>query len=127
MKQYHKPQTKKVRRGTGAKRVKSMDKKLAHVGGVFTATKVADKEVRETRRTRGGGKAPKLKKAAFANVATENGVKKVKILRVLESHNPEYVRMNIITKGAVIETEIGKVKVTNRVGQDGIVNGVLLT
>jgi small subunit ribosomal protein S8e len=45
---------------------------------------------------------------------------------VLESHNPEYVRMNIVTRGAVVETELGKARVTNRVGQDGIVNGVLI-
>lgn len=127
MKQYHKPQTKKAGRGTGAKRVKSMDKKRAHIGGFFSSTKVGEKDVRETRRTRGGGKAPKLKKAATVNVATKDGIKRAKIIRVLESHNPEYVRMNIITKGAIIETDFGKVRVTNRVGQDGIVNGVLLT
>ena len=126
MKQYHKPQTKKASRGTGAKRVKSMDKKLAHVGGFFSATKVGEKDIRETRRSRGGGRAPKPKKAATVNVVTSNGIKRAKIIRVIESHNPEYVRMNIITKGAIIETELGKVRVTNRVGQDGIVNGVLL-
>ncbi|MEM3422910.1 MAG: hypothetical protein QXF35_02800 [Candidatus Bilamarchaeaceae archaeon] len=126
MKQYHKPQTKKVSRGTGAKRVKFSDKKLAHIGGVFSATKVSEEDVRTMRRKRGGARVPKLKKAASINVATKEGVKKAKIIRVLESHNPEYVRMNIITKGAVVETNIGKVRVTNRVGQDGIVNGVLI-
>jgi small subunit ribosomal protein S8e len=50
----------------------------------------------------------------------------VPIVKVLESHNPEYVRMNIITRGAVVETSLGKVKITNRVGQDGFVNGVLV-
>ncbi|MDO5821049.1 MAG: 30S ribosomal protein S8e, partial [Methanobrevibacter sp.] len=33
---------------------------------------------------------------------------------------------NIITKGAIVETEIGNAKVTSRPGQDGIINGVLL-
>lgn len=37
--------------------------------------------------------------------------------------NPNYVRRNILTKGAVVETELGKVRITSRPGQDGIVNG----
>ncbi|NYZ77683.1 30S ribosomal protein S8e [Candidatus Micrarchaeota archaeon] len=127
MKQYHKPQKKKVRGGTGGKREKFRDKKLAHMGGAFSATKVSDKDVKAKRRKRGGSIAIRLKKASSINVVTKNGTKKAKILRVLESHNPEFIRMNIITKGAVVETDIGKVKVTNRVGQDGIVNGVLIS
>ncbi len=127
MKQYHKPHTKKVGSGTGGKREKSRDKKLAHMGGSFSATKVSDKDVRAKKRKRGGKTRVKVKKAAIVNVVTKEGAKKAKVIRVIESHNPEYVRMNIITKGAVLETDLGKVKVTNRVGQDGIVNGVLIS
>ena len=126
MDQYHKPHNKKVKKGTGGRKRKFRDKKLAHVGGVFTATRVADTEVRTKRRTRGGGHKIKLKKATYANVATKDGTKKVKILSVLESPNPEFVRRNILTRGAIVETEIGKVRITNRIGQDGVVNGVLL-
>jgi small subunit ribosomal protein S8e len=36
------------------------------------------------------------------------------------------MRRNIITKGAVIKTELGDAKVTNRPGQDGLINAVLL-
>jgi small subunit ribosomal protein S8e len=127
LKQYHEPHRKKVSAGTGGQKRKARDKKRAHVGGVSTSTRISDKDSKVERRKRGGKTAMKLKKAAFANVVTKNGTKKAKILRVLESHNPEYVRMNIITKGAVIETDAGKVRVTNRVGQDGIVNGVLVS
>lgn len=53
--------------------------------------------------------------------------KKSKILNVVENAaNPHYVRRNIITKGAVIATELGKAKVTSRPGQDGIINSVLV-
>ncbi len=124
MANYHRPYNKKVGSGTGGRRVKSHDKKLAQVGGDFTATKVSEKDERVVRRVRGGNKKIKLKKAAHVNVILKDGTaKKVKIVRVLESHNPEYVRRNIITRGAVLETEIGKVQVINRVGQDGIING----
>jgi SSU ribosomal protein S8E len=40
--------------------------------------------------------------------------------------NPHYVRRNIINKGAVLETNMGKIKVTSRSGQNGALNGVLL-
>jgi len=126
MDQYHKPYAKKVGSGTGGRRRKFKDKKLAHLGGIFAATKVAEKDLKVRVRGRGGHSGIKLKKASSVNVVSKTGMKNVKILRVLESHNPEYVRMNIVTRGTVIETELGKVRITNRVGQDGIVNGVLL-
>ena len=69
----------------------------------------------------------KLKHAAFVNVYTAQGCKKAKIRTVLETpDNRHYARQNIITKGALIDTEMGKVRVTNRVGQDGVVNGILV-
>jgi len=126
MDQYHKPFNKKVSAGTGGRRRKFKDKKLCHIGGVFAATKVAEKDVKRSVRTRGGNQIIKLKKASSINVVTKSGTKKAKIVRVLESHNPEFVRMGIITRNTVVETDFGKVRVTNRVGQDGIVNGVLL-
>jgi small subunit ribosomal protein S8e len=127
MDQYHKPYDKKVSSGTGGRRRKFNDKKLSHIGGTFPATKVAAKDLKVSVRGRGGIMNVKLKKASAINVVMKDGkMKKVAIKRVLESNNPEYVRMNIITRGAVVETELGKARVTNRVGQDGIVNGVLV-
>ncbi len=40
--------------------------------------------------------------------------------------NPNYVRRNILTKGAVVETELGKVRISSRPGQDGVINGTLI-
>ena len=49
------------------------------------------------------------------------------ILGVVENNaNPNYVRRNIITKGAVVETPEGNAKVTSRPGQDGVVIGILI-
>lgn len=39
--------------------------------------------------------------------------------------NPNYIRRNILTKGAVVETNKGNVKITSRPGHDGVLNGVL--
>jgi small subunit ribosomal protein S8e len=114
-------------KGTGGKRGRRTDKKLRFVGGAFTATKVGETEVRRLKHARGNVRKVKLKVAKFANVLTKDGMKKVAVRTVLETQdNRHHARQNIITKGAVIDTEIGKVKVTNRVGQDGVVNGRLL-
>lgn len=126
MADYHKSSNKKVSRGTGGRRGgKNRDKKLTHFGRSPANTNVAEKDKCEKLRCRGASIKLRLKKASSVNMITKEGkAVKAKILRVLESHNPEFVRQNIITKGAVVETDKGKVKITNRVGQDGIVNGV---
>ncbi len=126
--QYHENLEGTVSRGTGGKKVKHHDKKKAHVGSPPTMTRLGDKEVRKKKRGMGGGKKVKAKVVAYANVEVEKGkFKKVAIQSVLESNNPDYTRRNIIVKGAIIQTEIGKAVVTSRPGQDGVVNAKLLS
>ena len=49
------------------------------------------------------------------------------IKAVLENPaNRNFIRRNIITKGAVVDTDKGKVKITSRPGQEGALNGVLI-
>jgi small subunit ribosomal protein S8e len=45
---------------------------------------------------------------------------------VENASDPNYVRRNILVKGAVIETNQGRVRITSRPGKDGVINGVLL-
>ena len=40
--------------------------------------------------------------------------------------DPNFVRRNIMTKGAVVETDKGRVRITSRPGSHGVINGVLL-
>lgn len=126
MEQYHEAYRGKISKGSGGRRIGSRDKKLAHVGGEFASTKVSESEKKKGVRTKGGGRTIKLQKAMYANVATDKGVKKAKIISVIEGNNPHYTRQNVITKGAILNTELGKVRVTSRPGQDGVVNGILL-
>ena len=124
MRQYHGSSSRKTS-GSGGKVRGAKIPRLYEKGGPFTATKVGEKDTRVLKRGRGGGSKVKLKKAAFVNVLSEEGMRKVKIRTVTETpDNRHHARQNIITKGAIIDTEIGKVRVTNRVGQDGVVNGV---
>ncbi|MCX6775250.1 MAG: 30S ribosomal protein S8e [Candidatus Micrarchaeota archaeon] len=126
MEQFHgKPKRKTS--GSGRKQRKFRDKLLSELGGPFASTKVDEKNEGKFVRGRGGTLKVKLKRANFANISTPEGMKKAKIKSVAESpDNRHHARMNIITKGAVIETEIGKARVTSRPGQDGVVNAVLL-
>jgi len=45
---------------------------------------------------------------------------------VENASDPNYVRRNILVKGAVIDTDKGRVRITSRPGKDGVINGVLL-
>jgi small subunit ribosomal protein S8e len=48
-----------------------------------------------------------------------------KIVTVRENPaNPNFVQRNIITRGAILETDVGLVRVLSRPGQDGVLNGV---
>lgn len=93
-----------------------------------TLTKLADKKA-ITLRQIGGSKKTLLLSCNLANVYNpkEKKYSVVKIKTITENAaNRHFVRRNILTKGAVIETEIGKAKVTSRPGQEGTVNAVLI-
>ena len=49
------------------------------------------------------------------------------IENVVENESdPNYVRRNVLVKGAIIETDKGRVKITSRPGKDGVINGILV-
>lgn len=52
---------------------------------------------------------------------------KVKIETITENPaNQNYVRRNIMTRGAIIKTDKGLARVTSRPGQEGTINAVLI-
>ena len=55
-----------------------------------------------------------------------NKTSKVRILHFEENlASKDLNRRHILTRGAVVETELGNVKITSRPGQHGVLNGVL--
>lgn len=81
------------------------------------------------RRVRGGGKKYICYRVELANVSDpKSGLSKLtRVIKVLENPaDAHFVRRDVLTLGALIETELGKAKVTSRPGQDGIVNAVLI-
>ncbi len=63
----------------------------------------------------------------FVNLVGKDGkTTKTKIKNVVDNPADKHLaRRNIMTKGAIIETEHGKAKITSRPGQDGVINAVL--
>ena len=52
---------------------------------------------------------------------------KSKIIRVTKNPaNKDYTRRGVVTKGSILETELGLAKVVSRPGQDGIVNAIIV-
>lgn len=122
-------QGKSKRSPSGGRNVAHRGKKKFELGRDPTETRLGEKKLRRIR-TRGGNKKLRLALGNEINLINpvDNKAQKLEILNVIENDaNPNYVRRNIITKGAVVETELGKARITSRPGQDGIINGVLLS
>jgi small subunit ribosomal protein S8e len=84
---------------------------------------------RKAIRKRGGKERKVLLSANEVNIIDKktHKAKKAKIINVIETPaNVFLARQNIIIKGAIIQTDLGKAKVTNRPSQEGSVQAVLI-
>ena len=87
------------------------------------------KPSRKNVRTMGNNNKTRVKTTNIAYVVDpkDNKTSKTEIVSVIENKaNIHYVRRNIINKGAIIDTKLGKAKVTSRPSQAGTVSAVLL-
>ncbi len=121
-------QGKSTRKFTSGRIISARSKRRFELGGDEANTHLGG-TIRKTERTLGGTEKVKLLRDATAIVTDPKTktAKKVKIETV--SGNPaniHYVRRNIITKGAIIKTELGSARVTNRPGQEGSINAILI-
>ncbi len=116
------------RKITGGKYHKFRKKKKYELRGIERKVKLR-KTKKKTLKTRGGNKKTVLLSAEYANVTDPETkkTKKVKIKNVIETPANRFLaRQNILIKSAIIDTELGKAKVTNRPSQEGSVNAVLI-
>ena len=91
-------------------------------------TLLGDHSVR-IKNSRGGNIKVSLVTDNSVNVIDKstNTIKKTSINRVLKNpSNRDYERRGVITRGAILDTELGKVRVLSRPGQTGIINGILI-
>ena len=121
-------QGKSLRNPTGGRSKSNRNKRKVEFGRDPAETKIGQRKVKKIR-TKGGNEKIRLTNDDKINVVDHknNQVQVTEILGVVENTaNIQFVRRNIINKGAVVETSLGKVKVTSRPGQHGMVNGVLV-
>lgn len=82
---------------------------------------------RKTIRVIGGNTKTILLRTNIANLLINNKVQKAEIKRILETQqNLFFARQNRLLKGAIIQTSLGKAKITNRPSQEGHVNAILI-
>jgi len=111
---------------SGGKYIKRRKKKLREIAGQRKIIKLGI-DRRKVKKTRGGTKKTFLFGAKFVNVQGKGKQKKLEIKNVIETPSNRFLaRQNIITKGTILLTDLGNVKVTNRPTQQGIVNGILI-
>jgi small subunit ribosomal protein S8e len=122
-------QSKSKRKPSGARYKSKIIKKRQHlIGRIPAMTKIGNVKVQKIR-TRGNGQKLRLLNVEKVNLydpkAKRYSTETIKT--VVESPaDKNFVRRNIIIKGTIIATDKGNARVTNRPGQDGIVNAVLI-
>lgn len=114
------------RKSTGGLLKSFRKKKKRDRGRDFIPAVIGERKMIKVR-VRGGGEKFVLLSDQYANVSVDGEVKRVKILEVIKNPaNPQFERHNVITKGAIIKTELGEARVTSRPGQDGVINAILI-
>jgi small subunit ribosomal protein S8e len=113
---------------SGGRYTFKVNKRLSQKGRKPSNTRVGKVDARTTR-TKGGNSKTHLLNVDKVNVIDPKTKKHVvaDVKSVVENNaNRHFIRRNILTKGAVVDTNKGKVKITSRPGQEGMVNGILL-
>lgn len=112
------------RKITGKKYKPFRGKKLRELGRNSALTHIENRRVK-VKRTRGGSKKLSLLSDQYIIASDSQGnSKKLQVTGVVDNPaNVNYARRNIITKGAIVKTDEGNIRVTSRPGQEGILQG----
>ncbi len=116
------------RKKTGGKKG-AHRKKRRYERGRDPLLPVVGEPERLVERTRGGNFKVRVRYDKFANVTDPSTGKttRVQILKVVQNPaNPDFSRMGVLTRGAVIETPLGIARVTSKPSSDGVINAVLV-
>ncbi len=115
------------RKSTGGRLVQARSKRRTEISSEKQYAFVGEPKRKIYRKT--GGNAM-VRVLVDNRVAVSDGSGKTtmaSIINVVENpSNPNFVRRNILTKSAIIDTDKGLVRITSRPGQDGVINGVLI-
>lgn len=112
-------------------RITKAHKKRKYAVGRESAETSIGEDKRKIISTKGDGSKVRLTAARYANAIIDKKSVRCEILTVVEnSANKDFVRRNIITRGAILKAKTPEgseinLRVTSRPGQDGIINAVL--
>ena len=123
-------QERSLRKATGGRYRDYRKKRLFNLGDLPTYTKIGDTKLK-LKREKGGNPKYTLLSTNKINVVLDKKTKKSQVANIKtvvdNPANRNFIRRNIITKGTLVETNLGKVKVTSRPGQEGTLNGILVS
>ena len=116
------------RKPSGGRKVQARGKRSTEISSEKQMALIGESKTKIYRRT--GGNT--LVRVLAANKVSINNPKTGKttlgtIENVVENESdPNYVRRNVLVKGAIIETDKGRVRITSLPGKDGVINGILV-
>jgi len=117
---------KQGRKISGGKYKKQRKKKLYEQTRQERAVSLGEKRTKKIR-TKGGGYKTVLLSENKANLITGKKAEKAEIKNVIETPSNRFLaRQNILVKSAIIDTSLGKARITNSPGQEGKVEAVLI-
>jgi small subunit ribosomal protein S8e len=117
----------KKRKKTGGKKSAYRTKRLHEAGGYPVET-MFNGTTRKIEKGRSGNSKVKLVSANYVNVSdpSTGQTERLEILDVVRNPaNVNYNRRGVITKGTIIRTKKGPVKIVSRPGQDGVLNAII--
>ena len=117
------------RKSTGGRLKHARGKRRTEISSENQFAYLGEEDQRKNYRKTAGSQTVRLLAVHEINVNDPKEGKTVRstINTVLENDaDPNYVRRNIVTKGAIVDTDVGRVRVTSRPGMHGVVSGVLL-
>ena len=82
---------------------------------------------RKNLKGRGGSTKTVLLRTDTVNIMVDKKTKKAQIKNILETPQNRFLtRQKRLMKGVIIETSLGKAKITNRPSQEGHINAILI-
>jgi small subunit ribosomal protein S8e len=116
------------RKATGGRYKRPKVRRHHRMGSVPILSKLGTSK-KKSLRVIGGNQKEKILSADKVNIYNPQTKKhQVVAIKSVASNtaNRHFVRRNILTKGSVIETELGQAKITSRPGQNNVINAVLV-
>ena len=124
---YHWDLRKKKKTGGSKKAFRG--KRKHESGDVQADTRISTAgDLVQRKRVKGGGFKLSLGESKSVNVNFSDGrTTRAEILALADNpSNPLYTRKGIITKGAILKTSLGLVRVSSKTGSDGVLNGRIM-